>query len=167
MVSLWRPETAQVSDLSPSLASLVLGDRTVCLQVENRKRSRCESIPQKWACAMTCELWSPRVNRLETTISSSEEFPTVLTVVVGETETILIGQLLQLPGSFWGIYELKVKERERRGYRLSQTPLRAGVCLQKHQHSGSKTYASLELKSAPNSKERTGCMTPVCKQRPR
>lgn len=120
MVSLWRPETAQVSDLSPSLASLVLGDRTVCLQVENRKRSRCESIPQKWACAMTCELWSPRVNRLETTISSSEEFPTVLTVVVGETETILIGQLLQLPGSFWGIYELKVKERERRGYRLPQ-----------------------------------------------
>ena len=69
---------------------------------------------------MTCELWSPRVNRLETTISSSEEFPTVLTVVVGETETILIGQLLQLPGSFWGIYELKVKERERRGYRLPQ-----------------------------------------------
>lgn len=64
---------------------------------------------------MTCELWS-----LETTLFSSEEFPTVLTVVVGERETIPVGELLQLPGRFWGIYQLKVKERERRDYRLSQ-----------------------------------------------
>lgn len=51
---------------------------------------------------MICELWSPRVNSLETTNSSSEEFPTVLRVALDETETTPKGGL-HLLGRVWGI----------------------------------------------------------------
>lgn len=61
---------------------------------------------------------------------SSEEFQTLLGVIVEETETIPKGELLQVLGRFWEIHWLKVKEREGIGYGHSQTPLKAVVCLQ-------------------------------------
>ena len=56
------------ADLSPSL---VLWDKIYITEefaysLKTGRSSRCESTPQKWAYDMNYELWSQRVNSLET-----------------------------------------------------------------------------------------------------
>lgn len=143
---------------SPSSHETRSTSQKTCLHFENRNWF------WMWACPSETSLghhsWSvdPKDKHPGDFSNFSWKQFQLLAMVVDRTENsqrelLLLGSRGVL-GSV--LAESQRKEKNRDGHSL--TPLKAGVCLPTHQHNGNRTYASVELKSAPNSKERTGCV---------